>query len=396
MENVVQSNKAIVCHECSYNANPVNATHCEICGQQLQRDPIQPLPPAVRRFSRSWSQLAVLTLLLLLVLETGYLVWNMTWNRQSSGTALKPASAGCTAPASVKDRAVYTQICTAMNEVVDVPSGQFFYGGTMGAAALRSSGVLIDLEKAHPEFRLRYLDPLNVPPDSGTGIQMLINGDLSFAESQRPIREKEYELARSRGFTLKQIPVAITGVAFYVHPKLQIAGLSVAQVQDIITGKVTNWQQVGGPNLPLVPISQDFSPKGSTISLLLEGLPPERQQLSKNVQIVRDTTAAIRRVAATPGAIGYGTQAFVVNQKSIRLIGLAKGASRNYVQAATPEGQVNKDALRDGTYPLMQRVFVVIRQDGELDESAGEAYANLLLSNQGQKLVDKAGYLPIR
>ena len=78
------------------------------------------------------------------------------------------------------------------------------------------------------------------------------------------------------------------------------------------------------------------------------------------------------------------------------MLGLAKGESKNYVQPITPYGTVNKQALLDGTYPLTRRIFVVIREDGELDELAGRAYVNMLLSSEGQKLVDKAGYLPIR
>jgi phosphate transport system substrate-binding protein len=98
----------------------------------------------------------------------------------------------------------------------------------------------------------------------------------------------------------------------------------------------------------------------------------------------------------TVGAIGYGTQALVVKQRSIQLLGLAKWRSSNYVQPATVDRQVNRTALQNGTYPLIQRVFVIVRQDGTLDETAGTAYANLLLSNKGQALLYQAGYLPIR
>jgi uncharacterized membrane protein YfcA/ABC-type phosphate transport system substrate-binding protein len=306
-------------------------------------------------------------------------------------------SSDCEVPASIaKDRKTYLHLCYAMQDVMNVPNGQFFYGGTMGAAALRSKSFLKEIQIAHPDFRLRYLDPLSVPPDSSTGIKMLLDGELSFAESQRPLKDREYQQAKERGFTLKQIPVAMTGAAFYTHPRLHLSGLSVQQLQDIYTGKVTNWAEVGGPNLPIIPVSQDLDATGSTLSLLWRDLPEKSQKLGANIQHVRDTTAAIRKVAATPGAIGFGAQALVVNQRSIRSIGIAKGRSRNYIRPIMPDRQINKMALQDGSYPLMQRVFVVIRQDDTLDELAGIAYANLLLSEKGQTLIDRAGYLPIR
>jgi uncharacterized membrane protein YfcA/ABC-type phosphate transport system substrate-binding protein len=305
--------------------------------------------------------------------------------------------ASCMASNAIsKDRATYLQICNAMQDVLNVPNGQFFYGGTMGAAALRSKSFLNEIQIAHPDFRLRYLDPLSVPPDSSTGIKMLLNGELSFAESQRPLRESEYRQAQARGFILKQIPIAITGAAFYTHPDLRLPGLSLEQLQAIYTGELTNWSEIGGPNLPIIPVSQDTDSTGSTLGLLFQDLPSDRQTLSASIHYVRDTTAAIRKVATTPGAIGFGTQAVVANQTSIRFVGLAKGRSRNYIQPILPNKQVNKTVLQDGSYPLMQRVFVVLREDGTLDELAGIAYANLLLSEKGQALIGQAGYLPIR
>ncbi|MBV8883974.1 MAG: substrate-binding domain-containing protein [Chroococcidiopsidaceae cyanobacterium CP_BM_RX_35] len=394
-----------LCMECAYDANPSTATHCEICGKPLQHNSALPISLSEHHPRRSSSQWVMLVssykwivpiLLTLLAVETGYFIWRRP--DIATNSAQPAVNPNCATLDSIELRSnkIYVQFCKAMQEIPNVPQGNFFYGGTMAAAGFRSQNVLFNINRAHPEFHLRYLDPLHVAPDSATGIKMVINGDLSFAESQRPIREAEYALARSHGFTLKQIPVAITGIAFFTNLELHIPGLSLDQLQDIYTGKVTNWKQVGGPALPIVPISQDQTVKGSSLSLLFQGLPPKRQHLGQNLQFVRDTTATIREVAATPGAIGYGIQAIVVGQKTIYPIGLAKEESKKYVQPATPDDRVNKEAIRDATYPLIQRVFVIIRQDGELDEVAGIAYANLLLSNQGQQLIDQAGYVPMR
>ncbi|BAU06481.1 hypothetical protein NIES592_15175 [Fischerella major NIES-592] len=52
--------------------------------------------------------------------------------------------------------------------------------------------------------------------------------------------------------------------------------------------------------------------------------------------------------------------------------------------------------VEDGTYPFTRRLFIVIRRDGTPDRTAGIAYVNMLLSKEGQKLVEKAGYVPLR
>ena len=282
-----------------------------------------------------------------------------------------------------------------MAQVSNVPQGAFFYSGAMGSAGIRSQVIREDIAEAQPQFKITYQDPLLVPPDSGTAIQMVIDGSVSFAESFRPLKQSEYDLARSRGFELKQVPVATSAVAFYVNPELDIPGLSLDQIEAIYSGRVTNWKQLGGPDLPIVPVNQDPDADAST-SFLLQGLPGSEKRFGNNIEIVRDTTSAIRRVARTPGAIGYGAQPLVANQSTIEPIGLAARGSQDYIQPVKDSGAINQQPILDGSYPLIRRVFVILREDGEIDELAGRAYVNLLLSQQGQELINEAGYLPVR
>jgi uncharacterized membrane protein YfcA/ABC-type phosphate transport system substrate-binding protein len=372
--------------------SPLNRTHPSVPPLQRRTTPILALLLVVQSLALAWVYRSAIAQ-----------QWTSATQRVTTiaNKIGQPKADSCLAPNSARgdqkdgDRKDYVQVCNAMQDILNVPSGQFFHGGTMGAAALRSKNFLNEIQIAHPGFRLRYLDPLNAPPDSTTGIKMLLDGELSFAESQRPLREREYQQAKDRGFTLKQIPVAMTGAAFYTHRDLHLPGLSVEQLQAIYLGKLTNWAAVGGPNLPITPISQDKDLTGSTLGLLLRNLASPRPTLATRIEQVRDTTAALRAVAKTPGAIGFGTQAIVAQQRSVRLLGVAK-AGTNYIQAVSATGESNKTAIEDGTYPLIQRIFVVIRQDGTLDEMAGVAYANLLLSEKGQTLINQAGYLPLR
>jgi phosphate transport system substrate-binding protein len=396
-----QPHKGQACNNCTFDGNPETAEKCMICGYELRlgppqlsgktlqpRDLLSELPFRVSRLNpKKYGSLLLLSLAGLI--GFGALGFTLVSRMSEANTCVAPS---IVTSSNVSD---YIQLCEKFQQVI-APKGQFFYGGAMGAAAMRSPKVVSNISQAHPEFRLRYLDPLNIAPDSATGIKMVLNGDLSFAESQRALRDSEYKIAESRGFKLKQIPVAITGVVFYVNPQLKIKGLSYLQLQAIYTGQVSNWQELGGPNLPIVPVSQDQTVKGSNIGLLMDGLDPENQRLSSAVVKVRDNTTAIREVAGTPGAIGYGIQAITVGQKTIRLIGVGRGNSKNYIEPFTPEGELNKEVIRDGRYPLIQRIFVIVRADGTLDELAGVAYANLLLSKEGQQLVDTAGYVSIR
>jgi phosphate transport system substrate-binding protein len=219
---------------------------------------------------------------------------------------------------------------------------------------------------------------------------MLLDGEIAFVQSGRPLKQEEYDTAKSRGFGLKQIPVAIDGIVFFVNPKLDLDGISVDRAREIFSGRITNWKQVGGPDLAIKPISTD--PKSHVIlGIIMES---EKPTLGKNVKIVRDYTTAIRETATTPGAIGFASAAIIQNQRSIKSLALVKETGESISPFISPE-KLDIQAFRTGTYNLTRRLFVVYRLDKTPDEKAGIAYANLLTTLQGQKIIKDSGFVPL-
>ncbi len=112
---------------------------------------------------------------------------------------------------------------------------------------------------------------------------MLLDHQMAFSQSSRSIKDEEYQKVQERGFTLKEIPVAIDGIAIAVHPDLNIPGLTLAQIKDISTGKVTNWEQMDDPNLPITPYSRLLK-EGGTTKLRKSGIwsdPKKHEQIEK-------------------------------------------------------------------------------------------------------------------
>jgi phosphate transport system substrate-binding protein len=145
----------------------------------------------------------------------------------------------------------------SLANIPNVPNGIFNYGGSTTFAPLRSPDVIAAINQAHPQFKLGYIEPPNGKPGSGTGIKMLIEGQMSFAQSSRAVKDDEFELAKKRNFKLEQVAVAIDGIAFYVNTELinqGLKGITLAQARDIFTGKVNNWKDVGGPDLEITPL----------------------------------------------------------------------------------------------------------------------------------------------
>ena len=387
----------LTCKKCGHDRNASTLKKCEICGQQLGK-------------GTSALPLIWIGLLLLTTLGAGYLFYKVrlgssTASNPNFATAVVPPVAAPASPTETSAPAALGKfdLISATNpelyqtfaQIPNVPQGTFNYGGSTTFAPLRADSLTSSLHQAYPEFGLRYTEPIGEKPGSGAGIKMLIDGQLSFAQSSRPVKDKEFTQAEQRGFKLEQVPVAIDGIAFYVNPGLAIPGLTLAQIKDIFTGKITNWKEVGGPNLKVTPFSRNAK-AGGTVDFVIEGV-LEKQAFGSSVQEVRDTTQSIREVAKTSGGIGYATASEVVGQGTIRPLPLAKDATQGFVSpfAGDNLGAVNKSAFVDGSYFLTRRLFVVIKRDGRLDEQAGVAYTNMMLSNEGQEFVQKAGFVPL-
>ena len=65
-------------------------------------------------------------------------------------------------------------------------------------------------------------------------------------------------------------------------------------------------------------------------------------------------------------------------------------------QSPQKRNQLNIEAFQAGQYPITRNLFLVVKQNGQIDEQAAEAYANFLLTGQGQELIAQTGFVRIR
>ncbi|MDY6783974.1 MAG: PstS family phosphate ABC transporter substrate-binding protein [Cyanobacteriota bacterium] len=337
-----------------------------------------------------------LPLILALLITAGILGGAVWWFTRSS----PPQVGGLGQQARGRTESNAAQTFAKVN---DVPSGLFSYGGSTTWAPLRAQ-VDSAIQTVWPQFKLRYTQPTNAAPGSGTGIKMLLDGQLAFAQSSRPLKPEEYQTAQDKGFQLKEIAVAIDGIAIAVHPDLDIPGLTISQLKDIYTGKITNWSQVNGPNIPIIPYSRRIE-EGGTIEFFVENV-LGGDRFGNNIQYIPTTTQALKQVSENPGSIYYASAPEIVPQCTVKPLPLGRTSDTlvapyrepfvSLERCPNPRNELNGEAFQNGDYPITRRLFVIVRQNGQADERAGEAYAQLLLTDQGQNLIDKAGFVRIR
>ena len=354
-----------------------------------------------------------LPLLLAFLITAGLLGGGFWWFTHRSGSDLKTIlSTATNSPAGntdggqpvppTADPNVQGNLPTAEGfaGVQKVPSGLFSYGGSTTWAPIR---LIVDpvIQSARPEFRLRYIDPISGTPGSGTGIQMLLQDQIAFAQSSRPVSDQETQAAAQRGIRLKQIPVAIDGIAIAVNPSLNIPGLTIDQIKSIYSGNITNWSQVGGPNLAIQPFERPPTAGAGTIEVLLGDSKP-----GANVQDVATTTIGLQKLATNPGGIYFSTATELVPQCTVKPVPIGRQPGQFVPPYQEPlltpdrcpaqRNKINASAFQSGQYPLTRNLFVIVKQNGAAEQQSGEAYANFLLSAQGQDLIAKAGFVRIR
>ncbi|MEL6493659.1 MAG: substrate-binding domain-containing protein [Cyanobacteria bacterium J06623_7] len=294
---------------------------------------------------------------------------------------------------------------TSVTAELNLPSGTWQYGGSTTWQPINRL-VRQKLGQKHPDFQLIHTDHAALPNGSGTGIRMLIKGQISFALSSRPVSDREYDAAIVRGKILKQVPVAIDGVVAVVNPQLNLDGLTTKQLGAIYRGQITNWKAVGGPDLPIIPYARP-SQSGTTEfwrTNILKSL-----QYGGNVVFVEESTAAIAKVADMTdlGGIYFTSIAEVINNCDIKPLALARrsasipvgirqGDRCNVPAPSTKVRYLNLSGLRTGEYPLIRRLFIIIEINSPVDEEVGEAYKNFMLTQEGQNLIARAGFIPIR
>jgi phosphate transport system substrate-binding protein len=336
-------------------------------------------------------------LVLALLITIGLVSAGVWWFTRGSGSNLERIGQNQSEPLR-QSKSVET-----FAKVQNVPSGLFNYGGSTTWAPIRKE-VDQAIQTVWPGFQLRYTQPTSGSPGSGTGIKMLLNNQLAFAQSSRSIEQQEYQQASQRGFTLKEIPVAIDGIAIAVNPNLNIPGLTITQLKDIYIGSLKNWNQVGGPDLPITPYSRRKE-EGGTIEFFVENV-LEGGEFGANVEFIPTTTQALQKLAGNPGGIYYASAPEVVPQCGIKSVPIGRQANQlvpPYKEPFVPlsqcpaqRNQLNAEAFKSGQYPITRRLFVIVKQNGQDDQQAGEVYAKLLLTTQGQEWISKAGFVSIR
>lgn len=221
---------------------------------------------------------------------------------------------------------------------------------------------------------------------SGTGLSALISGTCDIAMSSRNIKQKEIELAKQKGIDPCEIKVALDGVAVVVNPKNPVSKLTLDQLADIFTAKITNWKQVGGNDSQIVILSREVN-SGTHVyfkeHVLRKNDPASTVEFANSALMLPSSQAIADEVAGNPDAIGYYGMGYISDKQ--KALSIAKDANSPYEVPTI-------DNVISGKYPISRPLLLYT--NGQ-PKGIVKKFVDFVLSKEGQDIVIKTDFVPV-
>lgn len=207
---------------------------------------------------------------------------------------------------------------------------------------------------------------------SSTGVVSITEGLADIGMTSRPPSVKEMARAKAKGVQLKAITVAKDGVAVVVHESNPIESVSLAELEAIFTGDVSDWAAIGATAGEISIYTRNTS---SGTYDLFRALAMASRDYGDKTQKVAGNEQIASEIARNPSGIGY--------------VGLAY-ANTPGIKVVPVEGMLP----RAEGYPLNRTLFYLVNENIRLSQIAND-FIGFTLSPQGQHIIESVEFVPL-
>lgn len=262
-------------------------------------------------------------------------------------------------------------------------------GRVSGSIQIKGSDTMVNLGQAWAEKFMEENPEASVAVTgggSGTGIAALLNGTTEIAQCSRAMKQKEKDQAHASGIEPMEHVVGYDGIAVVVNPSNPISELTVEQLADIYTGRVTNWSELGGNDEDIVVLSREVN-SGTHVyfkeHVLNGGNDKGSEEYVATALLMPSSQAIADEVASNVKAIGYYGMGYISPaQKALKV-------SANGKPGAVP----SNETVLSGDYPISRPLFMYTN-----GAPAGlvKEFMDFVFSAQGQKIVADLDFVPLQ
>lgn len=252
--------------------------------------------------------------------------------------------------------------------------------------------VLFTNGTAHPQFPKSH-------SKSFASYERLIRGEADVLFAATKVSAELESLAAKQGVELQYIPIAYDAMVFFTNLENPVNGLTRQQIQDIyVRNAYSSWDQVGGPEAKLLPYCRNTDSGSHALMeryFLEDGklsLAPEILQGNVSVAMSSALTDVASALSLDPPAyaIGYSVYAYYGSYEE-----MMTDVTPNKLKLLAVDGVLpTAETIADGTYPLADYNYLVLRSD-EPKDSPARRLAEFMVSDAGQQAVAGSGFLPL-
>jgi phosphate transport system substrate-binding protein len=253
----------------------------------------------------------------------------------------------------------------------------------------RGSDTLVNLALAWAEAYAKVDPSVSISVSgggSGVGLTALIEKTTDIANASRAIKPEEVQSAKDNGVNPVEFIVARDAISVIVNPSNPINQLTLQQVSDIFSGKISNWKDLGGENRPIVRVSREVT-SGTHVyfleSVIRLGNSEDKTIFAADTLLLASSEGIMSEVGQNPNAIGYDGLGYITPY--VKKIRLAKDPNGPFIEPTVA-------TALDGTYPISRDLYMYT--NGEPTGKVKE-YLDWILSPEGQKVVSDLGFVPI-
>ncbi|RNI30364.1 phosphate ABC transporter substrate-binding protein [Rufibacter immobilis] len=215
---------------------------------------------------------------------------------------------------------------------------------------------------------------------TGVGLSALQEGTTDIAMASRGLKTEEKLKLKGAKKNVTEVLIAYDALSVVVHPSNKVNQLTREQLEGIFTGKITNWQEVGGANVKIVAYSRETS--SGTYEFFKEHV-MDKKNYANGILMMPATGSIVQSVSQTAGAIGYIGLAY--ETKDVKSLAVSYDQGKTFVAPSV-------EAAKDKTYPISRPLFFF---HDATAEAKVKPFVDYVLSEEGQQIVQETGYIPL-
>ena len=279
-------------------------------------------------------------------------------------------------------------LSTGCNTTGTTPPGNA-QAATISTIVNKGSDTLVNLALAWAEKYQSLYPNVEISVTgggSGTGIAALINKTVDIANASRQITPGEIKQANDNGVDPVEHVVARDAIAVIVNPTNPVEHLTLQQLSDIYSGKINNWNQVGGENRIIVRLSRETN-SGTHVFFLENvirlGDPNNKTLFSTDTMLLPSSEGITAETRDNPNVIGYDGLGYVT--PDVKVISVSKSANGPFILPSA-------DSVNSGQYPIARDLYMYT--NGKPSGAIAD-YLDWIMTTEAQAIVTQLGFVPI-